>query len=81
VVGDNITYYGVDHTPSLLWNSATWEISEAVLPYLDAVLSGSEAWDADDTIRRAIEIRDGVIQNPAILSFQHRSADYPHPHV
>jgi alanine dehydrogenase len=79
VVGDNITYYGVDHTPSLLWNSATWEISEAVLPYLDAVLSGSEAWDADDTIRRAIEIRDGVIQNPAILSFQHRSPDYPHP--
>jgi alanine dehydrogenase len=80
VVGDNITYYGVDHSPSLLWNSATWEISEALLGYLEVVLAGGQAWKSDDTIRRAIEIRDGVIQNPAILSFQHRSPDYPHPH-
>jgi alanine dehydrogenase len=36
-------------------------------------------WDADQTIRRAIEIRDGIICNPRILSFQHRSPDYPHP--
>ncbi len=39
---------------------------------------GAEAWDADATIGRAIEIRDGVIQNPKILSFQGRSADFPH---
>ena len=32
----------------------------------------------DPTIRRAIEIRDGVIQNPAILSFQGRSPKHPH---
>lgn len=79
VVGDNVTYYGVDHSPSLLWNSATWELSQALLPYLRIVLSGREAWDADDTVRRSIEIRDGVVRNPDILSFQHRSADYPHP--
>jgi alanine dehydrogenase len=78
-VGDNIHYYGVDHSPSHLWNSATWEISQAVLPHLRTVLAGPSAWDTDDTIRRAIEIRDGVIQNPSILSFQHRSPDYPHP--
>jgi len=69
----------VDHSPSHLWDSATWEISEALLPHLAAVLTGPQAWDASDTIRRAIEIRDGVIQNPAILSFQGRSPDYPHP--
>jgi len=80
-VGNNIGYYAVDHSPSLLWNSATWEISEALLPYLKTVLGGPAAWDADETIRRAIEIRDGVIQNPAILSFQHRAAEYPHPRV
>lgn len=80
VVGDNVTYYGVDHSPSHLWNSASWEVSEALLPYLRSVLSGSEAWTADETIRRAVEIRDGVIQNPDILSFQHRAAAYPHPH-
>jgi alanine dehydrogenase len=78
VVGDGVTYYGVDHSPSLLWNSATWEISAALLPHLPVVLTGADAWDKHDSIRRAIEIRDGVIQNPAILSFQHRSAQYPH---
>jgi magnesium-transporting ATPase (P-type) len=47
----------------------------ALLPFLQRVLGGPGAWDADPTIRRAIEIRDGVIQNPAILSFRtvHRS--------
>ena len=78
VVGDNVLHYGVDHSPSYLWNSATWENSEALLPFLRTVLGGSSAWDADPTIRRAIEIRDGVIQNPAILSFQGRSPLHPH---
>jgi alanine dehydrogenase len=78
VIGNNVHYYGVDHSPSYLWNSATWENSEALLPYLRTVLTGPVAWDADETIRRAIEIRDGTIQNPNILSFQSRSPDYPH---
>jgi alanine dehydrogenase len=78
VVGDNVLYYAVDHSPSYLWNSATWEISEALLPFLRTVMAGSDAWDADDSIRRAIEIRDGVIQNPAILAFQGRAPEYPH---
>ena len=78
VVGDNVLYYAVDHSPSYLWNSATWEISEALLPFLRTVMGGSAAWDADPTIRRAIEIRNGVIQNPAILSFQGRAPQHPH---
>ena len=78
-VGDNVHYYAVDHSPSHLWNSATWEISEGLLPYLPIVMAGPDAWDKDVTIKRAIEIRDGVIQNPKILSFQNRSPGYPHP--
>jgi alanine dehydrogenase len=77
-VGRDVHYYAVDHSPSLLWNSATWEISQALLPHLNTVLAGPGAWDADPTIRRAIEIRAGVIQNPNILSFQLRAAQYPH---
>jgi hypothetical protein len=77
-VGDNVHYYAVDHSPSQLWNSATWEISEALLPHLGPVLSGPAAWTESPTVRRAIEIQAGVIQNPRILSFQHRSPDYPH---
>jgi alanine dehydrogenase len=77
-VGDNIHYYAVDHSPSYLWNSATWEISEALLPYLRPMLGGPKAWETNETLRRAIEISDGVVQNPRILSFQHRSPQYPH---
>jgi alanine dehydrogenase len=77
-VGDHVRYYAVDHSPSYLWDSATWEISEALLPFLDTVIAGPSAWDADETIRRAIEIRDGVIMNPGILEFQHRRSGYPH---
>ena len=72
-------YYAVDHSPSYLWNSATWEISEALIPYLATVMSGEDAWDADLTISRAIEIRAGVVHNPKILSFQSRSSTFPYP--
>jgi len=78
LVGPGIHYYAVDHSPSYLWESATWEISEALLPYLKTVLAGPAAWEADETIRRAIDIRHGVIQNPKILSFQGRSKEFPH---
>jgi Alanine dehydrogenase len=77
-VGDNVRYYAVDHSPSYLWDSATWEISEALLPFLGTVLAGPSGWDADETVHRAIEIRDGVIMNPSILEFQGRQTEYPH---
>jgi alanine dehydrogenase len=77
-VGAGLYYYAVDHSPSHLWNSATWVNSEALLEYLPAVMSGPEGWEADETIRRAIEIRDGRIENPRILSFQGRSAAPPY---
>ena len=67
-----INYYAVDHSPSYLWNSASWEISEALLGFLPTVMAGPEAWSANETIRRATEISDGVILNPAILEFQAR---------
>ena len=77
-VANGIHYYAVDHSPSYLWDSATWEISEALLPHIDAVLDGPATWDQTPTIARAIEIRDGVVLNPGILSFQHRDDAYPH---
>lgn len=79
MVGDRVYYYAVDHSPSYLWNSATWEISEALMPHIETILAGPAAWDADNTISRSIEIRDGVAMNPDILKFQHRQDLYPHP--
>ena len=77
-LANGVQYYAVDHSPSYLWNSATWEISEALLPHLETVLAGPAAWNANLTISRAIEIHDGAVLNPGILSFQHRDDAYPH---
>ena len=78
LVGDNVLYYSVDHAPSYLWNAASREVSRAVIPLLPVIAEGPEAWETEDTIRRAIEIRSGYIQNPKILSFQKRQQNYPH---
>jgi len=75
----HVKYYAVDHTPSYLWRSASWELSRVVVPHLETVLGGPLAWERDETVQRAIEIRDGEIRNPKVLRFQNRSADYPHP--
>jgi alanine dehydrogenase len=77
-LANGVHYYAVDHSPSYLWNSATWEISEALLPHIETLLAGPAAWNSTATIQRAIEIRDGVVLNPSILSFQHREDAYPH---
>ena len=77
-MANGVHYYAVDHSPSYLWNSATWENSEALLPHIETVLAGPAAWNATPTISRAIEIRDGTVLNPGILSFQHRDDAYPH---
>jgi len=71
---DNITYYGVDHTPTLLWNSATWEISKALLPYLPYVVGGIE----NKVITDAVDIKDGTILNSDIIVYQNRSKVYPY---
>ena len=71
-------YYSVDHSPSYYWNSASWEISEAILPFLPIVIGGHKTWENNKTISKAIEIRDGKIQNSKIISFQNREKEYPY---
>lgn len=78
VVGDNVLYYAVDHSPSYLWNSATWENSNALIPFLRPVLEGAPGWDGNETLSRAIEIREGRVVNPAILAFQGRGTEPPY---
>lgn len=77
-VGHGVRYYAVDHSPSYLWRSATWEISEALLPFIRTVLEGPGAWATSLTLAKAIEIREGVIQNQSILDFQGRRPEHPH---
>ncbi|MEJ2507096.1 MAG: hypothetical protein P8Y81_12630, partial [Ignavibacteriaceae bacterium] len=73
-----VDYYGVDHTPSYLWESASRSISAALVVHLPSVVAGRESWQQNETIRQAINIYDGVIQKPAILSFQKLQPFYPH---
>ena len=75
---NTIDYYAVDHTPSYLWESATRSISAALIVYLENVLEGRKHWQQNETIRRAINIDEGVIKNPLILSFQHREMTPPY---
>lgn len=71
-------YYAVDHTPSYLWESASRSISAALVVHLPAVVDGAASWQANETIRRAINVDEGVIVKPGVLSFQNRQPDYPH---
>lgn len=79
LVGKEITYYSVDHTPSYLWDAASREVSRALVPYLADVAAGEGVWATNPTIGRAVEIQNGMIINPKILSFQGRGPDYPYP--
>jgi len=45
------------------------------------VATGRDSWQQNETIRRAVNIDGGVIQNPSILSFQKREPHYPHDHI
>jgi alanine dehydrogenase len=78
---DTVDYYAIDHTPSYLWESATRSISAALIVYLETVLDGRDSWQQNETIRRAINIDEGLIKNLSILSFQNRELDYPHVHI
>lgn len=69
-----VTYYGVDHTPALMWGSATWEISQALLPYISFMVEETE----NSTLSDAIDIRHGEILNNDIILYQKRSAQYPY---
>ncbi|MFF0190844.1 alanine dehydrogenase [Streptomyces sp. NPDC005244] len=80
-IAGKVRYYAVDHSPSYLWNSATWILSEAITPYLATIVRGEKAWADDPTVDRAVEVRAGVVENPQILSYQGRTSDYPHPIV
>ncbi len=78
---DGKFYYSVDHSPSYYWDSASWDISEAVLPFLHIIMSGQKAWYKDKTISKAIEIQNGIIQNQKIISFQKRNKEYPYKYL
>ena len=78
MVGNHVHYYAVDHSPSFLWDSASLgdQRGPVAAPADGARRARRVEGERDDPSRH----RDprGVIQNPSILSFQHRAPEYPH---
>ena len=75
---ERVDYYAVDHTPSYFWESASRSISAALIVHLPTIVSGADAWQKNETIRRAINIDKGEVLKTDILAFQNRQSDYPH---
>jgi alanine dehydrogenase len=71
----NILYYAVDHTPTLLWDSATWVISNGVVPFLDNLMEHSY----NKILEEATDIKNGNVLNKDILLYQNRASEYPYP--
>jgi len=69
-----ILYYAVDHTPTLLWDSASWEISNCVIQYLPHLIKGT----TNKTLINATDMREGVVLNQDIISYQNRGSEYPY---
>lgn len=77
-VQDHIYYYGVDHTPTLYWNSSSYELSKALLPFVECMVKDKQAYKSNLILEKAVEVEQGVIKNVAILEYQNRIAAYPH---
>lgn len=75
-VGPYINYYCVDHTPTLYWDSASYEITRSIMMYLPKFVDGS--WKNDSVLSSAVEIENGLITNKKIIDFQKRSSEYPY---
>jgi N5-(carboxyethyl)ornithine synthase len=71
----NILYYAVDHTPTLLWDSASWVISNAMIPFLKDLAEHKH----DKVMEDATDILNGNVLNKDILIYQHRAGEYPYP--
>ncbi len=77
-VGDRVTYYAVDHTPSYLFNTASLEHSKPLWPWVEHLVAGPERWAQQPTLGRALDLDQGRIVNRKILTFQDRDEEYPH---
>ena len=70
--------FGVAHDALAPYVAGCATRAEILADAAVGLLEGGPAWDANETLSRAIEIREGRVVNPAILRFQGRSAEAPH---
>lgn len=71
-----INYYSIDHTPTLYWDSASFEISKSIIDYLPFLINDN--WNENKTLNNACEIKNGIILNKKIIEFQNRKNEFPY---
>lgn len=65
---ENVLHYVVDHTPTILYKSASKSISSEVVKYLDKLICG----ESNEVLTAALVIKDGKIIDQRINQFQKR---------
>jgi alanine dehydrogenase len=69
-ITDNVDFYGIDHSPSIFYDTITRKISKKILKYIGYVIDGE--YMTNNTLSDAIEIDHGVVVNKNIILFQNR---------
>jgi N5-(carboxyethyl)ornithine synthase len=69
---DQINHYVIDHTPSLLYRTASKSISQAILPFLDDLIFKTE----NEVLSKATIIENGKIIVSDILDFQSKKINF-----
>lgn len=78
-INNYINYYSVDHTPTLYWDSASYEITKSIIEFLPMFVDGQ--WQKNKVLDEAVEIIDGKIVNNKILDFQKRHSIPPYNYI
>ena len=69
-ITDNVDFYGIDHTPSIYYDTITRKISEKLLQYIECMIDNK--FTNNNTLQKAIEVDNGKIINQTIVQFQNR---------
>jgi alanine dehydrogenase len=77
---NNVIYYGVDNSPSYLFEAASFELSWTLMSYLKHIIANG-TYKGNEALENAIEIENGVIKNQMIIDFQKRKKQYPHEYI
>jgi N5-(carboxyethyl)ornithine synthase len=66
-----VLHYVVDHTPTLVFNTASKEFGNVLVSYIDDLIEGN--LESNKTIKNAIIIKNGAILDPKIANSYKRS--------
>ena len=69
-ISDNVDFYGVDHSPSVFYNTVTQKISKIMIPYMCDIIEGK--FEENIVIKNATDIRNGIVLNDMINKVQNR---------